>query len=460
MRRHHSKRPKEDGVFRHPADAEEWKQFDRRHPSFALEPINVRLGLATDGFHLFGNMSNSYRRTVPGNNMDIFMRPLIDEWKELWESGVQAQDAYNGTVFTMRVANLWTINDFPAYALMSGWSTKGYKACPTCNKHTPSIGLHNKIGYVGHRKFLEMDDPRQRSKKYAGKIEKRPPSSELSGEHRNELQLRSDQNLDTVKENKFPSWFKSRINQLQANNPGKVFDELNAITNSSNPTYYCYPRCIVNSVKFLVEDRDDNCTPKTVVFWCLEKVIFKNEDDDETTTIQERNSSGIQLVVQLSQLDDVEYVRDDVNPIEVTSRDHEQPHYMPVMTQVLGEWTRHLRGMGQLSRLMTGAKRATPRAGPLGQPTATLEEYEALRRRVEEQEARNEWQQQMMQTQNQIMRVFQQQMMQLASFVLGFNMPPMPLILPISPFRPPGTGSFLQNALLGDDNDNDDAVDL
>ncbi|KAI3784074.1 hypothetical protein L1987_43166 [Smallanthus sonchifolius] len=30
----------------------------------------------------------------------------------------------------MRAALLWTINDFPAYGYLSGWSTSGYKACP------------------------------------------------------------------------------------------------------------------------------------------------------------------------------------------------------------------------------------------------------------------------------------------------------------------------------------------
>uniref|UniRef100_A0A803QDC2 Uncharacterized protein n=1 Tax=Cannabis sativa TaxID=3483 RepID=A0A803QDC2_CANSA len=60
MRWHYSKRPKEDDVHRHPENAEELKQFDRHNPSFALEPTNVRLDLATDGFNLFGNMSNSY----------------------------------------------------------------------------------------------------------------------------------------------------------------------------------------------------------------------------------------------------------------------------------------------------------------------------------------------------------------------------------------------------------------
>ena len=50
----------DDEILRHPADNDEWKEFDAQHPEFALEPRNVRLGLAVDGFNPFGNMNNSY----------------------------------------------------------------------------------------------------------------------------------------------------------------------------------------------------------------------------------------------------------------------------------------------------------------------------------------------------------------------------------------------------------------
>ena len=46
--------------MRHPADSEEWKEFDLQYLDFALEPRNVRLGLAIDGFNPFGNMNNNY----------------------------------------------------------------------------------------------------------------------------------------------------------------------------------------------------------------------------------------------------------------------------------------------------------------------------------------------------------------------------------------------------------------
>ena len=47
-------------MMSHPVDSLAWKKFDNVHPSFALGPQNVRLGLASDGFNLFGNMSISY----------------------------------------------------------------------------------------------------------------------------------------------------------------------------------------------------------------------------------------------------------------------------------------------------------------------------------------------------------------------------------------------------------------
>jgi len=35
-----------------------------------------------------------------------------------------------GVCFFMKAALMWTINDFPAYGMLSGWSTHGRLACP------------------------------------------------------------------------------------------------------------------------------------------------------------------------------------------------------------------------------------------------------------------------------------------------------------------------------------------
>ncbi|XP_073051353.1 uncharacterized protein [Primulina eburnea] len=209
MRWHDAERLKDDGVLRHPADGSAWKMFDVKFPAFAMDPRNVRLGLATHGFNPFGSMSTTYTMwpvmvvpyntppwkcmksenmmlnllipgpTSPGKDMDVFLQPLIEEFKKLWE-GVNTRDASSNDIFLMRAAVLWTINDYPAYALMSGWSTKGYKACPTCNEETPSKCIKSKIAYVGHRRFLPLNDPMRRSKQFDGNVETRSPPKELT----------------------------------------------------------------------------------------------------------------------------------------------------------------------------------------------------------------------------------------------------------------------------------------
>jgi hypothetical protein len=60
----------------------------------------------------------------PGMDIDVYLRPLILELKELWNNGVKTRDAGSKKNFRLRAILLWTINDFPAYAMLSGWSTK------------------------------------------------------------------------------------------------------------------------------------------------------------------------------------------------------------------------------------------------------------------------------------------------------------------------------------------------
>jgi hypothetical protein len=43
--------------------------------------------------------------------------------------------------FTLHALLLWTMNDFPAYAILSGWSTKGKFACPYCHKDAEYLWL-------------------------------------------------------------------------------------------------------------------------------------------------------------------------------------------------------------------------------------------------------------------------------------------------------------------------------
>nr|GFC47723.1 hypothetical protein [Tanacetum cinerariifolium] len=92
----------------------------------------------------------------PGKDIDVYLRPLIDDLKVLWANPcVETIDVATGLKFNMRAMVLWTINDFPARSNLSGWSWQGYKAFPTCNKDTPSVHVLGKTAYVGHRRFLK-----------------------------------------------------------------------------------------------------------------------------------------------------------------------------------------------------------------------------------------------------------------------------------------------------------------
>ncbi|KAG7627180.1 putative transposase Ptta/En/Spm plant [Arabidopsis thaliana x Arabidopsis arenosa] len=76
----HAKRTMIDGEICHPSDGEAWKHFNE---------------------------------------------PLIEELKDLWFNGVNAYDISTKQNFLLRAVLMWTINDFLAYAMLSGWTTHG-----------------------------------------------------------------------------------------------------------------------------------------------------------------------------------------------------------------------------------------------------------------------------------------------------------------------------------------------
>lgn len=68
--------------------------------------------------------------------------------------------------------------------MLSGWSTKGYLACPVCMSSTSSTHLRHskKICYMGHRRFLSLSHPWRIDKKnFDGKVEFREPVIPESG---------------------------------------------------------------------------------------------------------------------------------------------------------------------------------------------------------------------------------------------------------------------------------------
>ncbi|KAL1206112.1 hypothetical protein V5N11_005267 [Cardamine amara subsp. amara] len=102
----------------------------------------------------------------PKRSLDIFLQPLIYELQMLWDHGVEAFDVSCQQNFKMRAVLMWTISDFPAYGMLSGWTTHGRLSCPYCEENTDAFQLKHgrkSCWFDCHRRFLPSDHPYRRS---------------------------------------------------------------------------------------------------------------------------------------------------------------------------------------------------------------------------------------------------------------------------------------------------------
>eukprot|EP00256_Glycine_max_P035928 XP_006582699.1 uncharacterized protein LOC102669134 [Glycine max] len=190
------------------------KAFDALYPDFGNETRNLRLGLAFDGMNPFGNLSTSHsswpvllmiynlppwlcmkRKYImlcmmiagprqPGNDINVYLTPLIEDLRTMWEHGVDVWDENLQETFRLRAMVLCTINDFPAYGNLSGYSVKGHHACPICEKNTSFVQLKHgkKTIYTRHRRFLNQFRPYRRLKKaFNGSQENESAPKPLNG---------------------------------------------------------------------------------------------------------------------------------------------------------------------------------------------------------------------------------------------------------------------------------------
>ena len=119
LMRWHAKKRMNDGKLRHPADGSQWRAIDSRYKTFKREIRNIRFGLSADGMNPF-NMVSSKHSTwpvilciyhiptwlymkctyimmslliqgpkQPGNDIDVYLEPLVDDLMELWSKGVK-----------------------------------------------------------------------------------------------------------------------------------------------------------------------------------------------------------------------------------------------------------------------------------------------------------------------------------------------------------------------------------
>lgn len=180
--RWHAESENKDGKLRHPRDGMAWKTFNQQFPEFPAEPRNVRLGLANDGFNPFGTMSTNYSvwpvflfpynfppwmamkqtstilsmvipgKHMPGNDIDVYLQPLIQELKDLWSEDVSTFDASQKETFCMWAALLWTVSDFPGLRNLSGWNIHTGLAYPSCSFDATQQRLNH-----GKKKIVSWD---------------------------------------------------------------------------------------------------------------------------------------------------------------------------------------------------------------------------------------------------------------------------------------------------------------
>ncbi|CAM8877143.1 unnamed protein product [Rhodiola kirilowii] len=120
--RWHAEKRVVDTKMRHPADSLQWAKVDNTFLTFGAESRNLRLGLCTDGVNPHENLSSQqstwlvilviynlpprltmkrkymmFSLLISGprqsrNDIDVYLAPLIDDLKLLWDEGVRTFD--------------------------------------------------------------------------------------------------------------------------------------------------------------------------------------------------------------------------------------------------------------------------------------------------------------------------------------------------------------------------------
>ena len=209
LMRWHREGRRKDKMLRHPADGSDWRttntMFKRK---FDYDPRNIRFGLSTDGMNPFDMVRTNHstwpvtlciynlppwlcmKRAYimlavmiqgpkqPGNDIDVYLEPLVDDLLKMWNDGIQVWDAHKKEHLKLKGMLLTTITDLPGRGCLSGKATKGYHGCVQCLDETDARWLTNsrKMVYMGHRRFLPMDHTYHRNKKsFDGTLDLRKP---------------------------------------------------------------------------------------------------------------------------------------------------------------------------------------------------------------------------------------------------------------------------------------------
>nr|GEX93623.1 hypothetical protein [Tanacetum cinerariifolium] len=306
---HATEKCMEPGKMQHPDDGRPWKDVDTKCLDFAAEPRNVRLGLAADGFYPFDNLSQSYsmwpvilttynlppwlcmkdssfmltlliiRSISPGKDIDVYLRPLIDDLKDLW---AKPEAIFDGPIL------LWWMYPFEKYMKKlktyvrnkvkpEGSIAEGYVAEETmtlsshyfqdvttkfnrpgrnvdCPPPTCQFQVFKSLcKSIGLRSVIRIDH--QELKKVIWYVLHNRPEIDT---YRAKFKIEFP-NKDMKEE--FPSWFGKQIHQCHVDNDPCVSEssELFALACGPSQTPISVNSCVVKCVRgvFVVEDDPD-----------------------------------------------------------------------------------------------------------------------------------------------------------------------------------------------------------
>ena len=145
-----------DGNLWHLADGAQWRAINHSYKrSFSNEIRNLRFGLSMDGMDPFNMVSSNHitwpvtlciynllpwlcmKQThlmmpiliqgprQPGNNIDVFLQPLMEELLQLWRKGERVWDEYKKEHFKLKVLLFITITDLLGIWFVIWTSDKG-----------------------------------------------------------------------------------------------------------------------------------------------------------------------------------------------------------------------------------------------------------------------------------------------------------------------------------------------
>jgi hypothetical protein len=86
-------------------------------------------------------------------DFNVYLRPLIDKMKDLWEHGARVTDMSIANEaersYVARAVLMWTMHDYPGYGITSSLQTQGYYACP----HAVHKKFHHTAQCISGRPF-------------------------------------------------------------------------------------------------------------------------------------------------------------------------------------------------------------------------------------------------------------------------------------------------------------------